>query len=99
MPHMDGYETSLKIREFMFQKRLPQPIISAVTGHTEQEYVKAVEELIKQQKFYTDGIAQEEKAQKAAQKRSDALAEAAKRGFNIKTGPAAGINYNGIFYV
>jgi len=37
-----------------------------------------------------------ELAQKAAQKRSDALAEAAKRGFNIKTGPAAGINYNGI---
>ena len=35
---------------------------------TEQEYVKAVEELIKQQKFYTDGLAQEEKAQKAAQK-------------------------------
>ena len=44
MPHMDGYETTQKIREYLFQKRLPQPIISAVTGHTEQEYVnKAIE--------------------------------------------------------
>ena len=41
---MDGYETSLKIRELIFKKRLPQPIISAVTGHTEQEYInKAIE--------------------------------------------------------
>lgn len=35
---------------------------------TEQEYVKAVEELIKQQKFYTDGLSQEEKQLRLVQK-------------------------------
>ena len=44
MPYMDGYETSMKIREYVYNQRLPQPIISAVTGHTEQEYInKAIE--------------------------------------------------------
>ena len=39
MPLMDGYEATVKIREFLDQKNLPQPIVSAVTGHSEQSYV------------------------------------------------------------
>jgi len=35
---------------------------------TEEDYVKVVEDLIKQQKFYTDGLAQEEKQLKLVQK-------------------------------
>jgi len=35
---------------------------------TEEEYVKVVEDLIKQQKFYTDGLAEEEKQLKLVQK-------------------------------
>ena len=40
MPIMDGYESSKKIREFLHSHGLPQPIILAVTGHTEDSYVK-----------------------------------------------------------
>ena len=40
MPFMDGYEATEKIREFLFDLGLPQPIIIAVTGHTEQEYTE-----------------------------------------------------------
>ena len=36
MPFMDGYETTQRIRQMIFSEQLPQPIISAVTGHTEQ---------------------------------------------------------------
>ena len=44
MPHMDGYQTCQKIREYLYSQNLPQPIISAVTGHTEQEYIdRAIE--------------------------------------------------------
>ena len=39
MPVMDGYQATRKIREFLYQNRCIQPIISAVTGHTEQLYV------------------------------------------------------------
>ena len=39
MPFMDGYEATEKIREFLFDLGLPQPIIIAVTGHSEPEYV------------------------------------------------------------
>ena len=39
MPIMDGYESTKEIRKFIFEADLPQPIISAVTGHTEQLYV------------------------------------------------------------
>ena len=39
MPFMDGYEATIKIRNLLFDYKLPQPIISAVTGHTEQEYL------------------------------------------------------------
>ena len=35
MPVMDGYTASLKIREMIHELGLEQPIISAVTGHTE----------------------------------------------------------------
>ena len=35
MPVMDGYEASLKIREYLYEKNLKQPIICAVTGDTE----------------------------------------------------------------
>ena len=40
MPFMDGYETTLKIRQYLFEMDIDQPIISAVTGHTETQYVK-----------------------------------------------------------
>jgi len=36
MPFMDGYETTQKIRDMIYSEGLPQPIICAVTGHTEQ---------------------------------------------------------------
>jgi CheY-like chemotaxis protein len=35
MPGMDGFETTLKIREYLYSKGAYQPIISAVTGHME----------------------------------------------------------------
>ena len=35
MPVMDGYEASLKIREYLYENNLKQPIICAVTGDTE----------------------------------------------------------------
>jgi CheY-like chemotaxis protein len=40
MPVMDGYEATSKIRAFIHNFGLAQPIISAVTGHTEQLYVR-----------------------------------------------------------
>ena len=44
MPHMDGYETCEQIREYLFYHSLPQPIITAVTGHVEQEFInKAIQ--------------------------------------------------------
>ena len=39
MPGMDGFETTLKIREYLYSKGADQPIISAVTGHMEQMYI------------------------------------------------------------
>ena len=35
MPVKDGYESTLGIRQFLFEHKIKQPIISAVTGHTE----------------------------------------------------------------
>lgn len=40
MPIMDGYESTSLIREFLYQKKLPQPIITGITGHIETQYVK-----------------------------------------------------------
>ena len=39
MPVMDGYETSRIIRSLLNKHNVEQPIISAVTGHTEQKYI------------------------------------------------------------
>ena len=39
MPHMDGYESTHQIRSFLYSLNLDQPIIVAVTGHTEPNYV------------------------------------------------------------
>jgi CheY-like chemotaxis protein len=35
MPFKDGYSTSQDIREYIYSLKLKQPIISAITGHTE----------------------------------------------------------------
>ena len=44
MPVMDGVTCSRKIREFLYEEKIPQPIIVGVTGHTEVEYaLKAIE--------------------------------------------------------
>ena len=40
MPIMDGYTATLKIRQYLYEQGIKQPIIVAVTGHTEDEYVK-----------------------------------------------------------
>ena len=40
MPFMDGYQCTQKIREYLHAQRVKQPLISAVTGHTENAYVK-----------------------------------------------------------
>ena len=40
MPVMDGFEASDKIKNFFRLKKLPQPMIVAVTGHAEEEYIK-----------------------------------------------------------
>ena len=43
MPIMDGYESTNQIRKFLKTKKLKQPIISAITGHSEQSYaIKAI---------------------------------------------------------
>lgn len=39
MPFVDGYEATSNIRNYLYDLELDQPIISAVTGHTEQSYV------------------------------------------------------------
>ena len=40
MPIMDGYQATQEIREFLRQNQIVQPVITAVTGHTEESYVK-----------------------------------------------------------
>lgn len=39
MPFMDGYESTQKIRQFLYDNDILQPIITAVTGHSEETYV------------------------------------------------------------
>ena len=40
MPVMDGYTSASKIRDLIHKAGLEQPLIIAVTGHTEREYVE-----------------------------------------------------------
>ena len=40
MPIMDGYDASKEIRAFLHSKRLAQPVIIAVTGHTGESYLQ-----------------------------------------------------------
>ena len=40
MPGMNGYEASKQIREFCDSENIEQPYIVAITGHTEDNYVK-----------------------------------------------------------
>ena len=37
---MDGYEATRQIRQFIKKAGAKQPIISAITGHTESSYVE-----------------------------------------------------------
>ena len=39
MPRMDGYQATTEIRTFLTNEGIDQPIITAVTGHTEPSYV------------------------------------------------------------
>jgi CheY-like chemotaxis protein len=39
MPIMDGYQATQKIRQYLFDLGINQPIIVAATGHTEEVYV------------------------------------------------------------
>jgi CheY-like chemotaxis protein len=39
MPIMDGYESTYHIRQYLMEQNLEQPIIVAITGHTEDSYV------------------------------------------------------------
>jgi CheY-like chemotaxis protein len=40
MPILDGYEATNQIRNYLDSKGLPQPVIIAITGHTEESYVR-----------------------------------------------------------
>ena len=40
MPFMDGYEATQKIRQFLYEQSIDQPIITAWTGQTETTNVK-----------------------------------------------------------
>ena len=42
MPIMDGFEATDLIREFLEYKSLPQPMIIALTGYTEDQYINKV---------------------------------------------------------
>ena len=39
MPVMDGFEASIIIRNYLDEKKLDQPLICAVTGHCEEDYI------------------------------------------------------------
>ena len=41
MPVMDGFMATQKIRKFLSDKKMNQPLIVAATGHAEQGYVQA----------------------------------------------------------
>ena len=40
MPFMDGYEATGKIRQYLFERGILQPIIIGVTGHVEDVYIQ-----------------------------------------------------------
>ncbi len=40
MPIMDGNEATQKIRQFLYDNGIHQPIISGCTGHIEQSFIK-----------------------------------------------------------
>ena len=40
MPVLDGYSATEQIRTYIHSKNLVQPIILAITGHTEQSYIE-----------------------------------------------------------
>ena len=40
MPFVDGYEATSAIREYLHQQGLAQPIITAVTGHVDDNNLK-----------------------------------------------------------
>jgi CheY-like chemotaxis protein len=40
MPIMDGYEATHKIRQYLFDLGIQQPMIVAITGHVEEQYVE-----------------------------------------------------------
>ena len=40
MPVMDGCTATQQLRDYLYLKKIPQPIITAVTGHVEQSYVR-----------------------------------------------------------
>jgi CheY-like chemotaxis protein len=40
MPILDGYEATKQIRDYIHSQGLPQPVIIAITGHTEDSYVR-----------------------------------------------------------
>jgi CheY-like chemotaxis protein len=39
MPIMDGYEATHRIRQYLFDLGIHQPMIVAITGHVEEQYV------------------------------------------------------------
>ena len=40
MPILDGYEASIKIRHYLQNYNMPQPVIVACTGHTEDTFIQ-----------------------------------------------------------
>ena len=40
MPIVDGYDASDNIRAFLRSNNMPQPVIIACTGHTEEEFIQ-----------------------------------------------------------
>ena len=40
MPFMDGYDSTKSIREYLYDLNINQPIITAVTGHVDDNSVE-----------------------------------------------------------
>ena len=40
MPFMDGYDSTMYIRQYLYDQNIEQPLIIAVTGHTESIYIQ-----------------------------------------------------------